>query len=532
MQLNELLKVIEILEYPKVNFNELQPINKIAYHSANVEAGDLFVAIKGYVTDGHKYLDNAYKNGAVVAVVEYLQPEIAIPQFQVKDGRLALAKLANCFYNYPSFDMTVVGITASNGKTTCSYMTDAIFKAHGAKTGMIGTVVIKADDEEIPANLTTPESLDLQRHLFRMREKHCEYVTMEISSSSLETKRSYGTHFAIAAFNNITREHIDVHGTFEQYLAVKSSLIENLGADSYAILNLDCPEVASLVDRTLATTITYGVNNKSGNLVCQNLDLSSGRAKFIVEVSKPFKVGNNYWENLHLPIELEIPGYHSVINAMSAIAIGLACNVPLPAIQKSFSLFKGVERRFEFIYEKDFIIIDDHFANAGNIDVTLETLKFMKYRKLILVYAIRGSRGPIVNKENADAIVKWSNKLGFDHLIVTRSIGHTISKDYTTKAEEEALTNTLKAANLDYSIHDSLICAIKEALTNVKPGDIILLAGAQGMDYGANVILNMLAQDQDEFQRLKTLLPLTKRVCGMEIIKEMELLDKNGKLKV
>ena len=209
----------------------------------------------------------------------------------------------------------------------------------------------------------------------------------------MEMHRVEGVAYDIVTLNNLSREHIDHHHSFEKYYETKTSFIRQANEDSIAVLNLDCPYSSSLVGETKARTVTYGLESKAGHLHCKNLDLTTGRAKFTVEILKPFKLDAQYDLPKQFDIELGIPGLHSVYNAMVAITVALLCDVPIAAIQQSLKTFTGVERRFQFVYEGDFIIIDDHFANAGNINVTLQTLEHMDYNKVHLVYAIRGSRG-------------------------------------------------------------------------------------------------------------------------------------------
>lgn len=488
ISLKELQKSIAIID----TLNPMdQLISGISYHSQKCEEGHVFVCITGYQTDGHKYLLNAVQNGATAAIVERFQEGVDIPQFLVSNSRIALAQLAAAYYDYPAQKMKMIGITATNGKTTTSYMANAILENHGLKTGLIGTVVIKIDDHSIPSELTTPESLDLQRYLKQMVDRDVSHVCMEVSSAALETHRTETVDYDIVTFNNLSLEHMDSHGTFERYFEVKSSLIRNASEHSSAILNLDCPYSASLANDTKAQVITFGIKSKEGHVHCRNLDLSTGRAKFTCEVMKPFLVDGIQFEPCEFEVELSVPGLHSVYNSMVAIITALLCGVPIATIQETLRTFPGVERRFEIIYEDEFIIIDDHFANPGNINVTLETVKFMKYEKLHLVYAIRGNRGPTVNHENAIAIAEWMARLELNDIIATRSISHVTAKDKVTDAEVQAFMQVMNEANINVTLYDELPDAISSALAQAEQGDLILLAGCQGMDNGGRIALEL-----------------------------------------
>lgn len=508
MNINDLISVLHIEETK--NDKNIE-IGGLAYHSAKVKENDLFVCIKGYQTDGHQYLGSAISKGCSAAIVEDFM-DFDIPQYKVKNSRTALATLADKYFDHPSSKMNVVGITATNGKTTTSFMLNEILEINKLKTGLIGTVVVKIDDEQEASVLTTPESLDLHDYFNQMVKKDVSHVTMEVSSSAIELDRIGSTDFDIAALNNISREHIDSHGSFENYYNFKASLIKNLKPEAYAVLNLDDDYSKRLMNETQANVFTYGVQSRDGHLGVRNLDLTTGRAKFTVDILKPLP--NNYTET-SFDIELSIPGYHCVYNSLSAISMALVLGIPVSVIQEGIRSFKGIERRFEFIFEEDFKIFDDHFANAGNINVTLETLDFMTYNHLKLVYAIRGSRGVTVNRENAETIVKWAKKLGLTEIIATCSKSHVTWKDVVTDEELNVFKKVMKEANIAVDLYDELPDAIRKGITSVQKDDVLLLAGCQGMDFGCNIAINILEELRPELDREKLRSPLKYRVCGL-----------------
>lgn len=507
------LRILDTLYLEQIDMNSTE-ISHIAYHTQKATKDSLFVCVKGYKTDGHKYLGQAVANGAAFAIVEDFQQDIKIPQFQVENARIALARLGCAFYNQPSEKMKVVGITATNGKTTTAFMTNAIFEKHNLKTGLVGTVVVKIDDESIPSDLTTPESLDLQSYFAQMVDKQVSHVCMEVSSAALEMHRVEAVDYDIVTINNIGRDHIDLHGNFEQYFKAKSRLITEAKAGSWAVVNLDDPNCASLINKTKANVLTYGINNADADLSVTDFDLSTGRAKFNVAIQNPFTVDGYTYEKQTFHAELSVPGFHTIYNSMMSIIISLLCQVPIETIQAGLMAFEGVERRFEFIFEDNFKIVDDHFANSGNIDVTFETMKYMKYNKLRMVYAIRGSRGVTVNRENAESIVKWSKILGFNELIATKSSSLMTVKDVVTPEEEAVFMEIMNAANIKVTLFEELDPALEEALSIVQTDDVILLAGCQGMDFAAPIVLKKLQQRYPTLDEKKLFRPLEKRVVG------------------
>jgi len=518
LKLNYLLQSISVLEKqpgiaakPGPN----QEIRGLAYHSRQVEEGFLFVCLKGYKTDGHLYLEQARQQGAVAAVVEYVQDQIDLAQYRVADSRAALAALADCFYDHPSSKLHVTGITATNGKTTTTYMLNAILEEQGLKTGLVGTVIVKTGGIVRPAELTTPESLDLHQIFHQMAEQNVSHAVMEVSSSGLELKRVGHIDYDTVVLNNISREHIDLHGSFEAYFKAKAGLIRNAKENSWAILNLDCPYTATLKSETRAKVFTYGLKKREADCLVQDLDLSTGRARFMVEVQKraPADLAAAYPEPFR--IELSVLGLHSVYNAMAAILAALILHIPVPVIQKALQDFRGVERRFELIFEDDFKVIDDHFANYGNINVTLETLQMMDYKNLHLVYAIRGGRGVTVNRENAEAIAEWAPKLVLDKVIATTSVSHTDEKDVVREEERAVFEKVMEEAGLKTEFYEELPGAIARGLAKAARGDVLLLAGCQGMDYGAGLCLEQIYRLKPHLKKEKVFAALKNRVAGI-----------------
>ena len=511
MEIIQLMKSINVIEIK----NEQQlATTGLAYNSRKVEAGQVFVCVRGFKADGHQYAGQAVENGAVALVVEEFIEGLEVPQYKVESGRVALAQLADAFYQHPTQKLKTIGITATNGKTSTSFMTNAILENHGLTTGLMGTVVVKIGDYAEPSELTTPESLDLQRFYAQMVDAGVTHATMEVSSSALELNRVGCVDFDIVTLNNISREHIDLHSSFENYFMHKSSLIRNAGADKVAILNLDDSYSASLVTKTKAKVITIGIEDQSADVICKDLDLSTGRGIFTVEIKQDIVTADVVIPKQQFKIELSTPGFHSVYNSMVSIVIGLLCEVPVKTIQKSLFEFVGVERRFEIIFEEDFKIIDDHFANSGNIDITLGTLEKMDFNRISLVYAIRGDRGVTVNKENAEAIARWAPKLGIHKIIATLSKSHVTQKDVVAAEEVAVFKEVMDEAGIKVYLYDELPEAIEHSLGEVAEGDLLLLAGCQGMDYGAKIALEQLESIRPEIDKKKLYQPLEKRVAG------------------
>lgn len=518
MHLDELIESLNILE--KRNYKENIDIKGIAYHSDRVQTDYIYVAIKGYITDGHKYVKKAEEKGAIAIIVEEFIEDCDLPQFRVYNSRESLSKLSDEYYNHPSKDMRVIGVTATNGKTTTTYMLNQIYENAGYTTGLVGSVMNKVGERFVPSDMTTPESLDLQQLFSEMRTESIKKVLMEVSSSALELYRVNDVDFDIVSFNNFSREHIDQHGSYEKYWEAKSSLIKKAKRGSYAILNIDDKNIKTLVNQTQAEVITYSTKNNQGLIHCQDIELEKGRARFTVVIKESFRVFDKLIEKGNFVISLGIPGLHSIENAMVSTVIALVDGIPLNIIQGALSQFAGVERRFEYIYEKDFLIVDDHFANLKNINVSLETLSQIECNKLHLIYAIRGNRGVTVNRENAEALVAWKDRLNLTEIIGTKSIGNVTKKDTVSDQEEKVFADIIKAAGIKLTLFDKLEDAINYTLNSTKLNDIVLLAGCQGMDKGARIALDYLHSVKPSIKKEDLYKPLRSRATEVNEYKQ------------
>ena len=510
MILKKLLDGIEILDR-KGDIDVNLDIPHIANDSREIGEGDIFVAMKGVLVDGHDYIKKAKDNGAVLAVVDHLT-EDDIPQIVVENPRMALADLACTFYNHPSKELKVFGVTATNGKTSTAYMIRDIFKEAGYEVGVVGTVEVQYKNVSIPSILTTPESIHLQKHLRDMVDAGIEVVVMEVSSSAQELYRSRGIDYDIVSFNNISEEHLEQHGTFENYFHFKSRLIRHADEKTAVILNIDAPLIEGLIEKTKGDVLTAGIE-KEASIGIEDIDLSTGFAKFNYVVKQAHHSSRWNLDPVVLPIELEVAGYHSVLNAMIAITYGLLEGVDGATIQKALRNFSGVERRFELIYNKEYMILDDHFANEKNIAVTLETLCQMDYKNLHVLYAVRGGRGAALNRDNALEMVKWMDKLPLKTFYATRSEEVVSSKDVVTDSELAAFSEVMKEAGYDVPVVDDLKSAIAKVWDKVGEHDVFLLAGCQGMDHGAKYVWETLAEQSEGEEKTYWLNKIENRIC-------------------
>ncbi|WP_234976051.1 Mur ligase family protein [Urinicoccus timonensis] len=476
--LEELMATIDVLDSKGVLPTEITGIH---YHSQMVQGGNLFVAIPGELVDGHKYIPDAIKNGASVVVCSKFT-EDNIPQIKVENPRRALALLSSGFFNFPSKNFPLVGITATNGKTSTSFMLNHILEENGLKTGLIGTVKVKYPDYEKASILTTPQSYDLQEHFFNMDQKEIDACIMEVSSSAQELDRVVGCDFDLVSFHNLSREHIDQHGSFENYYKQKKKLITQAKEDSFVLLNQDEPLIAKLEEETQGKVLHLSYQN-TADIYLKNLDLSTGFGSYTYVLNKEIKLKNKTLEPFEMDIQLSSSGYSSVMNSLVAISLALLLGIEKDIIKKGIEDFTGVERRFEMIQTSPFKIIDDHFANSRNIEITMETLMKMDYKSLVMVYAIRGNRGVHLNEEVSQTMSKFLKKAKLKKFIASLSQDCVSQKDRVHDEERQIFLKVMEEEKIQVELMDQLEDALNQALEFVEDGDLLLLAGCQGMDH-------------------------------------------------
>ncbi|HEX2281070.1 MAG TPA: UDP-N-acetylmuramyl-tripeptide synthetase, partial [Thermomicrobiales bacterium] len=313
-------------------------VTGVVYDSRRVQPGDLFAALRGADRDGHEFVPDAQARGAVAVLVESLAPT-ALPQIQVSNSRAALAAIAAEFYGHPSTDIRVIGITGTDGKTTTSYLIDHVLRSVGTRTGMIGTVAIRIGDHENlhPSRQTTPESCDIQKYLRQMVDASLEWATLEATSHGLTMHRLDHVRFDIAAITNITREHLDYHGTIENYRRAKATLLERVAMNSgIAVVNVDDPGSCAIEHFAAgATMLRYSPTGASADLRALDVQASVFGSNFVLEAGDRGRVA----------CQLPLIGEFNVANALCATGIALGAGVQLDAIAAALATAPPVPGR-------------------------------------------------------------------------------------------------------------------------------------------------------------------------------------------
>ncbi len=431
-------------------------IKSIAYDSRRLEAGGLFVAIEGYKEDGHKYVAAAVKKGAAGLIVEK-EGNYPLPYVKVNDSRLALAKVAACFYDYPAEKMNMIGITGTNGKTTTAYMIEKIFQEGGYKTGLIGTIAKRCGNREFVGDRTTPESLDLHRIFATIEKEGCTHLVMEVSSHSLKLSRVAGILFDTVIFTNLTPEHGEFHPSFADYEATKMSLFrDNLKENGTAVINKDDPLYKKLVDYVNGKIISYTMD--SG-------DCLRGKILRINQQGMELAVDA---EGRSALIKLNMTGYFNAYNSLAAIGACLSLGLDLAVIKKGLESLQGVPGRFETIAApKGFSVVIDYAHSPDGLKNLLKSACRLKENRLIVVFGCGGDRDP--NKRPLMGEIAAN----FGDVVVVTSDN---PRSENANAIIDDILVGIPAGKKVLAIADRE-AAIKAAVAIAEKGDLVVIAG-------------------------------------------------------
>ena len=452
MKLKELLNNIPVLE---CTADPEQEIQNVYYDSRKVTEGSLFVAVSGFASDGNRFIPMALSKGAV-AVVTAKKPEGEVPYILVESDRLALALLGCNFYGHPAKAMTMIGVTGTNGKTSTTLLLKQVLeKTLAAKVGLIGTMANMVGDEVIPTERTTPESFDLQALFARMRSAGCSHVVMEVSSHAVTLERIGGTHFDIAAFTNLTEDHLDFHKTMDAYCDAKAELFRRCDK---AVVNVD----DSYADRILATAdcpvLTTSVAGEGG-IRAKDLELLAEGIRF-----------SAVFGHEQVPVQLPIPGKFTVYNALTVLGIAKQLGISLSACAEALKTAEGVKGRVEVVPTPGmpYSVLIDYAHTPDGLENVLSSVKDFCKGRLISVFGCGGDRDPIKRPIMGEIGVKLS-----DIAIIT-------SDNPRTEEPMAIIEDILKGVKQEYGeyiVMEDRRAAIRYAMDIAEKDDIIVLAG-------------------------------------------------------
>jgi UDP-N-acetylmuramoyl-L-alanyl-D-glutamate--2,6-diaminopimelate ligase len=363
-------------------------VSGVSADSREVSAGECFVAVTGFKEDGRRFIPDALSRGAAMIVAEPPDPlpEERVLRVLVPAARPALATLAAAYYGHPSRALTVVGITGTNGKTTTSYLCDALLAAAGQVTGVIGTIQYRIGTESVPARQTTPDAVELQALLARMRERSVGGVAMEVSSHALALHRVDGIDFDVAVFTNLTQDHLDFHGTLDAYRRAKRRLFELLAVSSKkrrtAVVNADDAAGAAMVaGLDLPTVITFGLGRSAS---VRPREYSSTLAGIRMAVDTP---------RGRVEVSSSLIGEHNVLNLLGAVGCGVALGLPADVIGQALAGVGAVPGRFERVDAgQPFLVVVDYAHTPDALERVLATAHALTAGRLGVVFGCGGDR--------------------------------------------------------------------------------------------------------------------------------------------
>lgn len=449
MELSKLMNYVSAIQV--VGEVERKDINGIHHDSRNVKKGSIFIAIKGFTTDGHKHLQSAIANGASVIVVEdassipdELITHSKLTKVVVRDSRLALAQFSNAFYNFVSKEFGLIGITGTNGKTTSTYFVKKIFETAGMKTGLIGTIQNMIGDEIVPSSFTTPEANELNELLYAMKQKECKNVVMEVSSHSLFLKRVNGLKFAAGVFTNLTSDHLDFHGTPENYLQAKKILFDMLEENSFAVYNADDAHSENLTADTKAKKISYGADVKC-NYRIEDLSYDMNGTYFTV-----------LFDHKKYFLQTSLVGEFNAFNATAAFSVTTSLGIdPMIAVQ-GIKDAPQVPGRFEVIRKGAKRVIIDYAHTADSMEKTLQNIRKIcgSDYPVVTVFGCGGNRdktkrpimGRIASEYSSEVIITDDNpRFENPEEIIKEIVGGIKIANYKVVPDrEEAIATAIK----------------------------------------------------------------------------------------
>ena len=439
-------------------------VNKIEFDSRKIADADVFVAIKGTLSDGHHFIEKAIQRGATAVVCEDFPTEIhsGITYIQVKDTNSALAMMANNFYENPSEKLKLIGITGTNGKTTIASLLYQLYKKAGYKVGLLSTVKILVDEIEYKATHTTPDSLTINYYLNEMVEAGCEFCFMEVSSHGIHQKRTEGLQFVGGVFTNLSHDHLDYHPTFAEYRDVKKSFFDYLPKNAFVLTNVDDKNGAVMLQNTKAKKVTYALKSYADYKATILENQLSG---LLLKIN-----GNEVW--------VKLIGTFNAYNLLAIYGVAIELGMESLEAMRLLSQLESVSGRFQFIVSNEKVTaIVDYAHTPDALENVLNTINDIrtKNEQLITVVGCGGDR----DKTKRPVMAGIASNLS-DKIIITSDNPRSENPE-TIIAEMEAGVEAHNFKKL-LSIADRKQ-AIKTACQFAKSGDIILIAGKGHENY-------------------------------------------------
>jgi UDP-N-acetylmuramoyl-L-alanyl-D-glutamate--2,6-diaminopimelate ligase len=439
-------------------------INALQFNSKLIEANDIFIAINGSVVNGHDYIDSAIKQGAIVVICEVLpvETEKNITYVVVNDSSVALAVMASNYFENPSSNLKLVGVTGTNGKTTIATLLYQLFKKAGYKVGLLSTVKVMVDDKEFPATHTTPDSITINKYLAEMNRAGVEFCFMEVSSHGIHQNRTLGLHFEGGIFTNLSHDHLDYHETFAEYRDVKKRFFDELPKSAFALTNVDDKNGAVMLQNTKAKKVTYALKS-----------IADYQAKILENQLSGLllKINNkDVWTKLI--------GNFNAYNVLAIYATAELLGLEEQEVLRLVSLLESVNGRFQYIIsDQKITAIVDYAHTPDALKNVLETINSIRTanESLITVVGCGGDRDKTKRPKMGYIASVLSTKVVFTSDNPRSEVPETIIEDIEKGVEPQNFKKTISITDRKQ--------AIKTACQLAESGDIILIAGKGHENY-------------------------------------------------
>lgn len=448
-------------------------VTGITDDSRQVKPGALFVAVKGERVDGHQFLPQVLQAGAAALVVQQPQAQGTVPVILVKDSRRTLGFLGSRFYGDPSSRLRMVGVTGTNGKTTITYLTKAVLESAERKVGLIGTVAYQIGEELVPAAHTTPGALELQALLSRMVSAGMDTAVMEVSSHALALDRTVGCEYDVAVFTNLTQDHLDFHRDMDDYFSAKLKLFTGLAEgkrkpSKRAIVNLDDPWSERIRKATAVPLWTYGIKG-AADLRAEDLRLSASGTTF--SVATPHG---------RAKVESRLVGEHNVYNALAAVGVGLQEGLSLDLVCQGIASVRNVPGRFERVEAgQPFTVVVDYAHTEDALVRLLSAAQALRPGRIITVFGCGGDRDRTKRPKMGRAAVERS-----DVVVLTSDNPRTEQPQAILQEVEVGVKDALRhRPQVRCHVIADRRAAIKAAVREARPGDMVVIAGKGHEDY-------------------------------------------------
>jgi UDP-N-acetylmuramoyl-L-alanyl-D-glutamate--2,6-diaminopimelate ligase len=459
-------------------------INSIDFDSRKISLNDVFVAIRGSVSDGHNFIEKAVNQGAIAVVCEAFPERIinGVTYIQVKNTNEALAFLANNFYENPSSQLRLVGITGTNGKTTVASLLYQLFKKAGYKVGLLSTVKILVDEHEYKATHTTPDSLTINHYLNEMVNEGCEFCFMEVSSHGIHQKRTEGLQFEGGVFTNLSHDHLDYHTSFAEYRDVKKAFFDGLSTSAFALTNVDDKNGSVMLQNTKARKLSYALKSYA-DYKAQILE--SQLTGLLLKIND-----NEVW--------VKLIGNFNAYNMLAIYGVAIELGIEKIEALRLLSELVSVAGRFQFIISKSKITaIVDYAHTPDALENVLQTISEIRTKKeqLITVVGCGGDRDKTKRPIMAEVASRISDKVIFTSDNPRTEVPETIVEDMEKGVDPQNFKKTISIVDRRQ--------AIKSACMMANENDIILIAGKGHENYQE---INGVRTDFDDLKIVTELL--------------------------